>query len=286
MKKFLVTFLILTSCATTAPIPSAPVPQPAPKAAPAPDLTALTQAATGSACASYNWKSRGRAPKAYMAGMAISFAKSICHPERADVKLISQARFQPESTYDRTDALSWYNSNFKSAGMSNDVAGTDVLRHVYDLLLGLGMRESSGQFCCGRDMSASFSSADSAEAGTFQTSWGSHNSASSILVPMFNSYQASSQGCYLDIWSKGVSCSSTDKINWGTGTGHDWQALTKTCPSFGAEFAAVLIRKSGGTGGEFGPLRRKEAELKVECDLMFQAVQRLVDNDPNYCKVL
>ena len=37
--------------------------------------------------------------------------------------------------------------------------------------LGLGMRESSGQYCCGRDTSEDNTTADTAEAGLFQMSW-------------------------------------------------------------------------------------------------------------------
>lgn len=292
MRTILLLSLLFTACTSLAPAPSltptVPPQTPAPTAptVTAPDISVIEKAATTSTCASYNWQNRGIAPQAYMAGMAITFAKAICHPTRPDVQLVSSARFQPESTYDATDALSWYHSNFTNLGMSNDVAGTDVLRHVYLLMLGLGMRESSGQFCCGRDMSSNFSSADAAEAGTFQASWGAHNSAPTILTPMYNNYVASNAGCYLSVWSAGVTCSATDAVNWGTGVGKTWQGLTKECPSFGAEFAAVLIRKSGGTQGEFGPLRRKEAELRPECDLMLQTVQRLIDANPSYCSVL
>jgi hypothetical protein len=55
--------------------------------------------------------------------------------------------------------------------MRNDVSGIDTLRHLFVLMIGLGMRESSGRYCEGRDQSASNTSADTAEAGLFQTSW-------------------------------------------------------------------------------------------------------------------
>ena len=56
--------------------------------------------------------------------------------------------------------------------MPNDKDGIDTLRHTYALMIGLGMRESSGAFCTGRDTSQNFNQADSAEAGLFQTSFG------------------------------------------------------------------------------------------------------------------
>ena len=48
------------------------------------------------------------------------------------------------------------------------------------LLLGLGMRESSGNYSEGRDMSASNVTGDTAEAGLFQQSWNSHSASPHI----------------------------------------------------------------------------------------------------------
>ena len=35
--------------------------------------------------------------------------------------------------------------------MRNDVSGIDTLRHLFVLMIGLGMRELSGRYCEGRD---------------------------------------------------------------------------------------------------------------------------------------
>jgi hypothetical protein len=238
-----------------------------------------------SSCASYHWENRGRAPLSYTYGTALVFAKSLCHPEREDVKVVSAARKQPESTFDRTDALSWYNSNFKALGMTNDTDSIDTLRHAYTLLIGLGMMESSGAYCCGRDMSAGFSSASSAEAGIFQASWGARVK-SPVLPAMFQNYKKSDKGCLLDVFKEGVKCGSGDAKNWGEGDGKDWQALTKSCPAFATEYAAVLLRTTGGTKGEFGPLRKKAVELRPECDDMLQKVQSFVQANPSICSQL
>jgi hypothetical protein len=69
------------------------------------------------------------------------------------------------------DALSWYAPEFELLKMDNSKHGVNTLRHLFALLLGLGMRESSGRYCEGRDLSADNVSADTAEAGLFQTSW-------------------------------------------------------------------------------------------------------------------
>jgi len=69
------------------------------------------------------------------------------------------------------DALAWYAQEFQRAGMDNESSGVSTLRHVFVLLFGLGMRESSGRYCEGRDRSARNTTAASAEAGLFQISY-------------------------------------------------------------------------------------------------------------------
>ena len=241
----------------------------------------ISDIAGSSQCSSYDWKGRGKAPKGYFKGIATVFARAVCDSSRSDVVIVSAAR----TDNDLRDALSWYNSNFAALGMKNDVSGVDTLRHAYTLLIGLGLRESSGNYCCGRDMSAGFSEAISAEAGTFQASLGASR-ASPELGKLFDKYKTSDAGCLLDTFKEGASCSAGDAKNWGTGDGMLWQKRTKECPAFGAEYAAVLLRVLGGTKGEFGPLRRKEAEIRPECDDMLKQVQKLVEQNPDLCKNL
>ncbi len=163
--------------------------------------------------------------------------------------------------------------------------GADTLRHVYALLLGLGVRKSSGRYCVGRDSTADFSGADSAEAGVFQTSWGVHTS-SSVLEPMFRRYSADPRDCLLDIFKPGARCSRWDARTWGEGTGADWQKLTKACPAFATEYAAVVLRSSGGSRGEFGPIRSKAAQLTKACDGMLSKVQAYLAANPQACAAL
>ncbi len=238
--------------------------------------------ATGSSCYRYSWKDRGQAPKGYMKGVAETFARAVCQSTRSDVVLASK----PKTTDDVHDALSWYASNFAALGMSNDTAGVVTLRHVYTLLIGLGMRESSGEHCCGRDTSATNTSSSSAEAGAWQTSYDSH-SYSSELDKRFSLYRTSAPKCFLEAFKDGVSCSVADWEIWGTGTdGRDFQKISKECPSFAAEYAAMMLRLSGGSVGHYGPLRRKDAELRPECDQMLQKVQTLVETNPGLCASL
>ncbi|MBK7397761.1 MAG: SH3 domain-containing protein [Myxococcales bacterium] len=260
---------------------SSPTPPPAPTPGSTTVDTIKNLAAT-SACAKYSWKDRGLAPKGYVKGVALTFAKAVCQPTRSDVVLASKAK----TTDDVHDALSWFASNYAAAGMSNTTAGVDTLRHLYTLLLGLGMRESSGEHCVGRDASASNVSADSAEAGAWQTSYDSRSS-SVELSKLFTKYRASSAGCFLDTFREGVSCSAADWKNWGTGTdGLDFQRIEKACPAFAAEYAAVMLRVQGGSKGHYGPLRTKAAEIRPECDAMLKQVQAAVASDPTVCSAL
>jgi hypothetical protein len=161
---------------------------------------------------------------------AIQRPHAICHPARSDVLLVSRA----QTGDDRRDALSWYDEVFAALGVTNHVQGVDTLRHAYTLLLGLGMRESSGKHCVGRDASACNVSADSAEVGALQTSWDSRG-ASPELPKLFDRYRKSSDGCLLDTFAEGVTCSAADWRNWGTGAdGLAFQELEKECPAFAA----------------------------------------------------
>jgi len=86
------------------------------------------------------------------------------------------------------DALTWYNDQFKAISMG---AATPVerLRRLFVLLLGLGMRESSGRYCEGRDRSANNTGADTAEAGLFQMSF-DLVAPRAELLDVFHHYQS------------------------------------------------------------------------------------------------
>jgi peptidoglycan hydrolase-like protein with peptidoglycan-binding domain len=156
--------------------------------------------------------------------------------------------------------------------MRNDVSGIDTLRHLFVLMIGLGMRESSGRYCEGRDRSASNTSADSAEAGLFQMSWDAHG-ASRQIPRLLDEYQANGGGGYREIFCEGVTPHRGDLDNCGSGTGLRFQQLCKDCPGFAVETAAVGLRN---LRTHWGPINRREAELRQEADDMLQQVQRLV----------
>lgn len=102
----------------------------------------------------------------------------------------------------------------------------------------------------------------------------------------YDRYRSDPSGCLLETFGKGMSCSPADAKNFGVGEGVQWQQLTKTCPAFSTEYAAVLMRVHGGSAGEFGPLRKKKAELIPACDAMLKQVEDLVRADPQVCSAL
>jgi uncharacterized protein (TIGR02594 family) len=236
----------------------------------------IVRLADASDLARYAWKDRGVAPRGYIKGMAVVFATVYARWKQQDsAALVMAAANSGDSDI---DALAWYEAQFASLGMRNgpsDAALGSVLRHLFVLLIGLGMRESSGRYCEGRDRSASNVSAETAEAGLFQQSWNSRF-ASPELPNLFTKYSANPQG-FLSIFSEAVPSDPSDLQNYGSGEGAAFQALCKSCPAFAVEVAAVGLRTNRR---HWGPINRQEAEIRPEADQLLQQVQEVVDAAP------
>ncbi|PWT91746.1 MAG: hypothetical protein C5B54_04715 [Acidobacteria bacterium] len=239
------------------------------------DLTAaevqqITTLARQSAIQAYNWKGRGIMPPGYCKGMAIAYACAFrkYNVDHAAFREIGKAN----SKNDSKDVLSWYASTFNAAGMNNDDAGVSTLRHVYAFMMGLGMRESSGRHCEGRDMSASNVSAITCEAGLFQTSWNAKACSPTILQGLFNEYRGGKEG-YQSIFKEGVYCSSNSWKNYGVGDGLQFQKMAKEQPLFAVEVAAVTMRN---LRRHYGPINRRDVELRKEANELLMQVQDLV----------
>jgi hypothetical protein len=235
--------------------------------------------AASSPVASYKWKDRGPAPAGYIKGMAVVFARAYCKFGAGDAAVLEMAKADTERP--NFDALSWYAPEFQALGLSNNAAGADTLRHLFVLLTGLGMRESSGKYCEGRDVTAPNPTAETAEAGLFQVSYDAR-SASPLLPPLFEFYQNNPSG-FVQIFQQCPSCTAANLKNWGTGDGVEFQRLTKACPAFAAEFAAVALRN---TRKHWGPINTKKAEVLRDCDTMLRGVQDLVDRSQDACTAL
>ena len=238
-------------------------------------ISEIVQIAANSALARVSWDGgRGRAPLGYIKGMAVMFAVAQRKLAQGDPAALEMSR-AANSDRDR-DALAHYASRFAALGMRNDVSGIDTLRHLFVLMIGLGMRESSGRYCEGRDQSASNTSADTAEAGLFQMSWDAHG-ASRQIPRLLDEYQANGGG-YREIFCEGVTPRRGELDNCGSGTGLQFQQLCKERPGFAVEAAAVGLRNRRN---HWGPINRHEAELRPEADDMLRQVQRLMAVGPN-----
>ena len=249
-------------------------PYPPPLLEPLDDETidAITNLASSSEIARYGWRDRGTAPIGYVKGMAIAWATVVRRYLANDSSVLEMAR--ADTRNDSTDALSWYSSTFDERGMDISQDGIDTLRHLWVLLMGLGMRESSGQHCCGRDMSATNTTADTAEAGLFQTSWNA-SSCSLEMQKLLDEYsqEPDCPQCALDAFAEGVSCSSSDWQSYGSGGGRTYQDLAKNCPQFAAEMTAVGLRS---LRQHWGPINRREAEVRPEANALFKAIQDFI----------
>jgi hypothetical protein len=138
---------------------------------------------------------------------------------------------------------------------------------------GLGMRESSGRYCEGRDASADNTSAETAEAGLFQCSWNAQ-SASPLLLTLFE--ESKGMVNFLEIFREGVTAHANDEENFGSGDGRDFQALTKTNPLFAVRFAALCLRKQRR---HWGPINTRRSEIRPEVDALFKEAMAQVEAD-------
>lgn len=239
----------------------------------------ITRIAAASDIARFSWKDRGVAPPGYIKGIALVYARTYCKLKAGDAAAVEMAKAKTADA-DR-DALAWYSEIFAAAGMNNDIAGADTLRHLFVLLIGLGMRESSGKHCEGRDRSASNTTAETAEAGLFQMSFNAR-SASPLMPMLFARYSANPSG-FVDVFREGVRCSPASLENFGSGDGKEFQRLSKECPAFAAEFAAVGLRN---IRKHWGPINTRAAEVRPACDQMLRQVQDAVDASPQICSAL
>jgi hypothetical protein len=172
------------------------------------------------------------------------------------------------------DALTIYKSEFATLGMKNNVAGLDTLRHLFVLMIGLGMRESSGRYCEGRDMSADNVAADTCEAGLFQTSW-NIRSADPSLSGLLTDYWDNPNG-FREEFAENVEPTAENLDVYGSGEGAKYQWLAKFCPAFAVAISGVGLRNRCQ---HWGPVVRGEITIEKEADDLLKQVQKLIDTD-------
>jgi uncharacterized protein (TIGR02594 family) len=246
-------------------------PVPPPGALTVKQQTEIRHIVNNSDITSYEWEDRGEAPLGWTHGMALSFAQSYKKLKVNHPAVVEMSKAQTNSD---KDALYLYRTDFKNLGMSNAHAGADTLRHLYALMLGHGMRESSGEHCCGRDQSADNYDSDTCESGAFQTSYNAAGASNPEFDDLMDEFLRGESPGYLETFSEGVSCSSSDWESYGSGRGREFQDLCKNQPAFSAESCGLTLRN---LCNHYGPIVRHETELKKDADVMFQAVQNYMD---------
>ncbi len=213
--------------------------------------------------------------------MALTYARSLCRLDSPNATIKSPGTLEAKAAGDSSkDAVAWFQSTFNSLGMPTNKDGRDTLRALYTLGIGLGMRESSGNYCEGYDTTASSTSAVEAESGLFQTSYNSMG-ASSELKKLYDEYRADTSKCHLNVFKEGAASCKQGYI--GSGAGLEFQKFERSCPSFAAEYAMANLRV---LRKHYGPINRKEAEVKAVCDDMLEKVQNVVLDNPNACSDL
>ena len=80
--------------------------------------------------------------------------------------------------------------------------------------------------------------------------------------------------CYYNAFAEDVVCTDDDWENYGSGDGYKFQKLCKQCPTFAVETCGITLRN---LHHHYGPINRKEVELRDEADLMSRAVQDYIE---------
>jgi len=250
-----------------------PPPPPPPHMLSKKDQVAIEKIASNSEAAGYYWEDRGEAPAGYTSGMALAFAQTYRKLLAGHPAAIEMAKARRDSDY---DALNVYREEFEDLNIPIDRDGPDVLRGLYALMLGHGMRESSGKHCCGRDQSADNVESTTCEAGLMQTSYNAHSFSDPEFSELMAEYgDPSNQGtCYLSAFEEEVSCSASDWESYGSGVGYQFQELCKHCPAFAVETCGLTLR---ARCDHYGPIIRGETELTAAAEDLFKQVQDYVD---------
>jgi D-alanyl-D-alanine carboxypeptidase len=241
----------------------------------------IVATAKASAIARYDWKNRGPACIGYTAGIAVAYASAYSRLQAHDPIADRMSRglepaFRNAYGHLKGDALAWYSDQLRVIGMG---AATPLerLRSLFVLLLGLGMRESSGRSCEGRDRSANNTTAETAEAGLFQVSF-DLVAPRAELLDVFHHYQSNPGEGLREIFEVEMSPPprQSDLENFGPSNspGFAFQKLSKECPAMAVEIAALGLRAEAG---HWGPIINHAAEVQSAGNELLLSVERIID---------
>lgn len=226
-------------------------------------MAAIIAMANVSPLADYYWQDRGTSPPGYLPGMCLAFASTFYSLKTGGTISAKMAQALGD---DDVDALTWYEDQFMELGEPLQHK-EDRLRALFALMIGLGMRESSGNSWEGRDMSADNMAADTCEAGLFQTSWNINTAASADYAKMTEMLWDDPNG-FLDVFAEDITPTANNLSCYGTGDGARYQWLARFCPLYACATAALGLRLRRQ---HWGPINRQEAEVKqAALDLLYQ----------------
>lgn len=229
--------------------------------------------AAASDLARHSWAGRGPAPIGYVEGVAVTYGQVLRRLAAGD----SVARAMVQIVDGPHDVFDHYEPILIAAGMiTRNAPDIDRLRILFVILVGLGIRESSGGDDIGRDTSASNTSADTAEAGTWQQSRDSFAASGDPELPkVFATYVGSAPDAVDAIFKRGTSPHPSAFENFGdpNSDGFKFQALCKARPSIASLFAAIGMRTDYP---HWGPLINHAAEIVPAADALFRQVQTIV----------
>lgn len=236
------------------------------------------------ACASDGDESRSmlwERPK-YLAITLKSFARSVCRSSNDPSKVAmlesapnSKASFVQLASLQSTESLRIPSRE------SSDLINT------YALLLGLGLRESDGNFKEGADRTARHSSSSTIEAGAFQTSYNirsclgrvvrgkpKHPGANRGLVSLEQAYANASAADCMNMSGGNV------RVPDASRSSSNFQVALKACPALAVEHAAITMQ----CRNHYGPLKRGEAKIMRKCVPLMRSIAVQAASDPSLCE--
>jgi len=233
-------------------------------------ITAICDLAANSDLARVDWADRGKAPIGFVKGVACTYGLVLRKLQAGDSAALAMVRVVDEGH----DVFDHYEEKLSAAGIpTSNASDVDRLRALFVILTGLGMRESSGRYCEGRDRSARNTTAETAEAGAWQQSWDSRTASPEIEKLMDSFANAKPGDGFLNIFCEGVMPRGGDLENYGSGDGNRFQSLCKVCPVFAAQVAAIGLRTLRTA---WGPINRREVEIRPETIALFREVETIV----------
>jgi hypothetical protein len=261
-----------------------------PSRANVPVIARIFELVEASGLVNFSWKERGPAPKGYLKGMALTYARVYCHytiqpGESEDFRdrfAVKMTKGVAPGASTVTDAVAKYKNKFMEFGADVKIDGVHVLRALFTILFSLGMRESGGKYCAGWDTSKTAGpnpkapTATNSEAGLFQISYDIGVNAGDFR-DLYERYKQRPDSGFLDVFSEGVTCNVPGRDGgaiFGAGVGREFQQFSKDCPAFTVELAALGLRT---IANHWGPINVNTVEIRRECWSLMLEIEKAID---------